>query len=366
MKLCVIYNFAQHYRSNIFKLIDSTFDCEWYFGETMGDIKKMDYSILSHTVHEMPKRIIGPFIYQCGVPSLIKEKYTHYLLLPDTRSLSSWLFLLMSRLYRKKKVFIWTHGWYGKENLIERIIKKIMFRLPNGGIFCYGNYARNLMIKEGFNAQKIHTIHNSLFYDRQLQVRDQLKETSVYKDHFFNVNKNLLFIGRLTAIKKLDQILKAMVICRDRGTRYNLTFIGDGEKTEELMLLAKSLGLERQVWFYGSCYDEKELSMLIYNADLCVAPGNIGLTAMHSMVFGTPCITHDDFPYQMPEFEAIKNGVTGSFFKRDNVDNLAAQIDRWFKDNGQKREEIRRACMKEIDDEWNPYFQIEVLKKYLK
>ena len=48
------------------------------------------------------------------------------------------------------------------------------------------------------------------------------------------------------------------------------------------------------------------------------------------------------------------------------MNDLAGQIDRWFDDNGLKRDEVRRACMKEIDDEWNPYFQIEVLKKNLK
>lgn len=157
-----------------------------------------------------------------------------------------------------------------------------------------------------------------------------------------------------------------MVICRDKGNDYNLTFIGGGEKTDELKELTKSLGLENQVWFYGPCYDEKELSTLIYSADLCVAPGNIGLTAMHSMVFGTPCITHNDFPYQMPEYEAIKDGVTGTFFKRDDVDNLAVRIDKWFEANGNNREYVRKACMNEIDKEWNPYFQIEVLKKNLK
>lgn len=66
-----------------------------------------------------------------------------------------------------------------------------------------------------------------------------------------------------------------------------MTFICDGEKTKEFKQLAESLGLQDYVWFYGACYNEKELSSLIYNADLCVAPGNIGLTAMHSMVFGT-------------------------------------------------------------------------------
>ena len=104
---------------------------------------------------------------------------------------------------------------------------------------------------------------------------------------------------------------------------------------------------------------------MIYNADLCVAPGNIGLTAMHSMVFGTPCITHNDFAYQMPEFEVIKPYKTGCFFKRNNINDLAERIDEWFRVNRNERETIRKACMDIIDKEWNPYYQINILKKVL-
>ena len=96
------------------------------------------------------------------------------------------------------------------------------------------------------------------------------------------------------------------------------------------------------------------------------SPGNIGLTAMHSMVFGTPCITHNDFPYQMPEFEAIHEGITGTFFEKDNVDDLAFHIIKWFEEKGSLREEVRKACMNEIDTSWNPHFQIEVLKANIK
>lgn len=367
MKLCILYNFAQHYRTNIFTLIDKTFNCDWVFGDTMSDVKKMDYTLLRGKVTEThTKRLFGGWYWQPGVIEQLFKDYDHYILLGETRALSTWTFCIIARLLKpKKKLYFWTHGWYGKETLLESLIKKMLFKLPNGGIFTYGNYARDLMIKQGFNKNKLFTIHNSLAYDKQIEIRKQLSETTIYKDYFGNENKNLFFVGRLTAVKKLHQVLKAMTICRKRNIRYNMTFIGDGEKAEELKTLAKRLGIEEQVWFYGPCYDETELSLLIYNADLCVAPGNIGLTAMHSMVFGTPCITHDDFSYQMPEFEAIRNGATGTFFKRDNVDDLASQIDRWFKENGQKRDEVRKACMKEIDEEWNPYFQIGVIKKHL-
>lgn len=366
MKLCIIYNFAQHYRSNIFTLMDKTFDCDWYFGDIMGDVKKMDYSLLRGKVTEVSKvHLFGSWYYQKGIASLITKNYDAYLILSDTRAVSGWIFSLMSKLYPKKKVYYWSHGWYGKESGIERFIKKILYRLPNGGTFLYGNYARELMIKEGFNPNKLFTIHNSLAYDQQLAIRKEMKETLVYTDYFGNENPNLFFVGRLTPVKKLDQILQAMVICKQNGHNYNMTFIGGGEKTEELQKLTAELGLQDNVWFYGPCYDEKELSDLIYNADLCVAPGNIGLTAMHSMVFGTPCITHNDFPFQMPEFEAIQVGRTGIFFDRGNINDLAKKIDGWFADYGQDRETVRQSCFKEIDEQWNPYFQIEVLKQHL-
>lgn len=366
MKLCVIYNYAQHYRTNIFTLMDKTFDCDWYFGDSMGDVKKMDYNLLNGNVTEVHnKKLIGGWDYSVGIPSLIKKNYDAYIMLSDTRSLSCWLFSLRSLFAPRKKVFYWSHGWYGKESKIQKLIKKILYRLPNGGTFLYGNYARNLMIKEGFNPDKLYTIHNSLAYDRQLEIREQLSEKPIFSDHFGNNNPNLMFVGRLTAVKKLDMILKAMQICKYNGRQYNLTLIGGGEKAEELKELTTKLGLQDNVWFYGPCYDEVQLSELIYNADLCVSPGNVGLTAMHAMVFGCPVLTHDDFPWQMPEFEAIIPYSTGNFFKYDDIASLVEKIEEWFRVNGSLRNVIRKKCMEEIDKNWNPYFQIEVLKKHL-
>ena len=84
------------------------------------------------------------------------------------------------------------------------------------------------------------------------------------------------------------------------------------------------------------------------------------------MVFGTPVLIHNDFANQMPEFEAIHDGETGAFFKIDDISSLADGISEWFAQKGDKREDVRKACMKEIDENWTPQFQIEVLKKYLK
>ena len=124
--------------------------------------------------------------------------------------------------------------------------------------------------------------------------------------------------------------------------------------------------LNDQVWFYGASYDEKTNAELIYNADLCVSPGNVGLTAMHALIFGCPVITHNYFEWQMPEYEAIHAGNTGDFFKMDDIADLIATISKWFAVKSDKREEVRKACFKEIDTNWNPYYQMDIIKKNIK
>ena len=362
--ICLIYNYAQHYREGIFRLMDKELPIDFVFGDNDRDIKKMDYSVLKNSIKEVKNKILfrKPFYYQQEVISLIKKDYKTYLILADPHCLSNWILLFLSKLY-KKRIFFWTHGWYGREKWLTKVIKKIFFSLSDG-IFLYGNYAKNLMIKEGFNSKKLHVIYNSLSYDEQLKYRSKLQNNQIYNNHFNNDNKNLIFIGRLTSIKRLDLLLYTLKELKDKNITFNLTLIGDGEKKNELIKLTNSLGLTNCIWFYGACYSEDEISNLIYNADLCVSPGNVGLTAMHSMAYGTPVLTHNKYEMQVPEFEAILDGKTGIFFKYEDYHSLAIALINWF-NLSKDRESIRLDCFKMIDEHYNPYVQIKIFKETL-
>lgn len=364
-KLCLIYNTAPRYREAIFRAIDQTYDCDWYFGETKTDIKEMDISILKHASYYKYYGNPSKMYWKCTLSKLFSRKYQTYFMLAESRALSDYLFFgLKSLFFPKKKIFIWTHGWYGKESGLEAKLKKWQFNHVEG-IFVYSNYGRNLMIEQGIPQDKIFTIHNSLHYDEQKKLREQMKPGSIYVDYFKNNHPTIIFIGRLTAVKKLDMLLQAVANLKKEGECYNVVFVGDGSERKSLEAYASELGIQQQVWFYGACYDEKLNAELVFNADLCVAPGNVGLTAMHTMVFGTPVISHNDFKWQMPEFEAIKAGRTGDFFERDNVDSLKGAICKWFADKKGKREEVRLDCYKEIDTNWNPYYQMDVIQRNL-
>ena len=362
MRLCQIYNMAPLYRESIFRLMDQTFDTDFVFGEVKNDIKQMDLTGFSGKVSYVKVREWKGLVWQCGIQKFLK-KYDALILTGDLHYLSTWCLCLRALLfYPRKRVFMWTHGWYGKETKMEQIIKKLFLKLPKGGVLLYGNYAKALMLKEGFRENKLFVLHNSLNYQAQLRLRARCTYSDIYKNHFSNNNPVIISIGRIYKRKKLEMLVDASRLLDARGVHYNFIVVGDGKDKGWLMSLCRQNGVENNFWFYGACYDEGTNAELLFNADLCVVPGDIGLTSIHSMMFGTPCITHDDFPYQGPEFEAIVEGKTGSFFKAGDVESLVNSITYWMEEKKGKRDEVRQACYQEIDTNWTPQVQINVLK----
>ena len=362
-KLCLISNTASHYRTPIYKLIDQTFDTRFFFSEPFENIKLKDYRELSNTVTELKTWHWHNFSFQHGAVALLKHDFDYFITLGDVRSLSTWVFLIRAKLHNKK-VYVWTHGWYGKESKVEILIKKLFYKLPKG-VLLYGNYAKQLMIEQGINPKKLYVVHNSLDYSRQLKLREELKPSDIYHNHFKNNLQTIIIICRLNARKHIEKLIDALALLKKQERMYNLVIVGDGPELEKLRKLTKDNDLDKQVWFYGACYDERENAELIFNADVCVTPGDVGLTAIHAMMFGIPVITHDYFPSQGPEFETIHDGVTGCFYKSGSVESLATSIYTWFSSHQNDRKQVRLACYNEIDTQWTPDFQIEVIKTVL-
>ena len=366
-KIAMIFPYAPSYREGVYRLMDQELHVDWFFcGNASRNLKLLDYSMLKNCNLSMREtKSIGPFTYYKGLRSLQLSNYDVVICAGVIRSISEWwLIQKMWKNHSNTKICLWTHGWYGKESHIQRIIKKIFFRKVDAFLL-YGDYARQKMLEEGFDDRKLHVIKNSLDYNQQIKLRNRMVHTGVYKEYFKNDNPTIIFIGRITSLKHLDLLVKAVSLLKNKGEHYNLIFVGDGEMRLALESEVKAHSLDENVWFYGTCFDEKINAELIYNADLCVAPGNIGLTAMHALMFGCPAVSHNDFKWQMPEFEAIKVGKTGAFFERGSVDDLAKAISNWFKCNKDNREKVRKECYKEIDDFWNPSYQLSIIKEVI-
>lgn len=364
MKVCYFSRSPIHYRKEIYLLMDNELEADFYFGDSRpGRIEFFDVNLLKHFQGYLHNVNMGSFYWQRGLLKLLFSKYKYFVSPCDTYCINAWLFVLLAPVFGKK-VLWWSHGAYGNEGRLKRFILKLRISLLYG-VLLYGEYAKDILIKYGVREKKLHVIYNSLAYDEQVEIRKSIKDEPIYKNHFNNINKNIIFTGRLTKVKKLHQLIEAVAKLKEKDINLNVTFVGDGTELNYLKECASSFGLQDNIWFYGACYDEKVLSMLIYNADICVSPGNVGLTAMHAMTFGTPVISHNNFSLQMPEFEAIEDGKTGTFFTENDIDSLADAIERWLNLNID-RDLIRHNCYNVIDNKYNPHKQIEVLKRIIK
>ena len=360
-KVCCVFNVGATYRAPIYHLMDEILECDFFIGDDTGaPLKRMDYHSLKGFATTLHNVRIGPFTWRKGYRLALRAEYSTFIMTGEPNCITDW-FIMLWAFFKKKKTLLWCHGWYGKESFFTRMIKKFQFWLSTG-IILYGERARNLLIGEGIKPEKMFVVHNSLDYSEQISIRQSLRRSRLYQDHFGNDNKNIVFIGRLTTVKRLDLLIEAASILKSRGDTVNVTFIGDGVERQNLEALAYERSMQNEIWFYGACYDERINAEMVFNADLCVSPGNIGLTAIHVLTFGCPAITNDDFSHQMPEFEAIQKDETGDFFKVGDSFVLADTISSWFDKHRNDRDRIRQNCYAIIDSGWNPAYQIKVFR----
>jgi glycosyltransferase involved in cell wall biosynthesis len=363
-KICLIDIIGAHYRFPIYAEMNKVFGCDFYLGDkTKDEIKQLAYDKLPGFKKRLHNVFLHNFYWQCGALKLIFQPYKYYILNGEPYCLSSWAMLICGKLFGKKTIS-WSHGWYGRETAIKRIIKKMYFSLFDK-LMIYNEYAIRLMEREGFNRHDMFCIANSLDSDREKMLRNSLSETDIYKSYFNNDNPTIIYCGRIQQRKKLDLLLEAMRIMKQRNLSVNAVFVGKDVDNVSIPQIASNLGVGENVWMYGACYDDKKLAELFYNASACVSPGNIGLTAIHSLSFGCPCVTHNNFAHQMPEFETILPGKTGDFFEYDSAESLADVIEKWICLNSEQRDIVRKSCFAEIDRKWNIHYQIDVINKVI-
>ena len=145
--------------------------------------------------------------------------------------------------------------------------------------------------------------------------------------------------------------------------KLNLLIIGGGEEYLSLKEMASELIELGQCHFTGEVYEEKELANYIYYSDLCISPGNVGLTAIHSLTYGTPIASHSNKLNQGPEHEIIIDYVNGFYFKENSITSLTDNLLKWFE---QKHKNVdKESLRKPIDLKYNPNYQFDLIRKVI-
>jgi glycosyltransferase involved in cell wall biosynthesis len=370
MRAAIISNYAPHYRLALWstlsndKTIEYVFIAQTYekFGiKPISDSEFKQNKIKFKNIKNIYFK--GIEIWQRGVLRIIwKKDFDHYIFLGNMYCISTWIAAISLRLNHKKVTF-WEHGLNEKDFWLHRKVRILFYRLPDYHLL-YNNRAKEILIREKFDPNKLFVVFNSLDYDLQRSIFASYNSNSLFKkkiEIFGNNNPSIIFIGRLTKVKKIRLLIEALNIIKNKGDNYNLLIVGDGPEISTLKMLIEDYELKNIV-FWGSCYDERIIGELIGLSDLTVSPGNVGLTAVHSLSYGTPVITHNDFKNQMPEVEIIEENITGAFFKMNDSCSLAESIDIWFKKYPGSKE-INERCRLLVDQYYNPHYQASIFRK---
>ena len=372
-KILFITNFFPLYRKSIWKklLNNKKSDVIFYFDPIQNEGIQVEELFFSesnklNSFKEVKNfYFFGRVIWQSRiVRECLSASFNQAIFLGDMNILSTWISLLICRL-RRKKTILWTHGFYGNENYIKRQLRILFYSIGNKYLL-YEQRGKKLMIRAGFDANKIFVIYNSLDYELQKEYFENYQKNNTKREFTFFKNsklKTILFLGRLTSVKKIDLLIKSLNKLNSKRVNFNLLIIGEGSQKSSLKKISKE-GLEKGwIYFYGKTYKESELSKLIYSSDLMVSPGNTGLNAVHALSYGTPVGTHNNFYKQMPEAAIIEDQKTGFFFNENDSDDLSLNIDLWFsKFNINLTQAERRRI---IDEKYNPEYQIKVIQKAL-
>lgn len=364
--VAVVYPFVPHYRKPIFDEFSSSsaeFDYT-VFADTVGADKTIKASSEGGRFHfvRTPVSYFSTFLWQFGLLGpVLGSKYRIFVFLGNPYYISTWVYAIVARLLNKK-VFFWTHGWLRKDGFLKGLFRNYFYRLSNG-LLLYGERAKSIGLEHGFSSSRLHVIYNSLDYESQCAVRDKIKlGGGEAVDQFRDGSLYFACIARLTPECSFDIAIEALAsLERQHGLRVPLVLIGDGPERGALEQQSKELGVD--VRFCGAMYDERDIGPVLYHARAVVSPGKVGLTAIHSLTYGTPVITHGDAALQGPEVEAIQDGVSGSFFDRNSVSELTSAMLFWA---NKKRDDTERAmCEAAVEGKYTPSDQLRLIEKAL-
>jgi glycosyltransferase involved in cell wall biosynthesis len=143
----------------------------------------------------------------------------------------------------------------------------------------------------------------------------------------------LLFVGKLSAQKGLDRLLRAMSLMRETA---QLTVVGAGRVDDApVRALAHSLGLDDRIeWL--PLLTQAELAVQYRRASLHVIPAldeGLGLTAVEALLSEAPVVAFDSGG--MPD--VVVNGATGILVPPGDITQLAAALDDLLRDDARRQ-----------------------------
>ena len=269
-------------------------------------------------------------IYEPAVRSVLNRNYDAIVAGHEIKFVSAILLFLLFKASRRPAL-LWGHGFHRRDSSsLARRTSHALARLADGYLVYTSGGAERLR-QGGVADDRITVVRNTIDIDEQVNYYEQLLsadlDTVKAELGLRRGAHALLFVGRLTRRKRVDQVIDLVGrLNDDLGNETDLLIVGDGPLRAELESRAADMSY---VHFKGECTD-LEVARIMRVSAATVIPGFVGLAVNHSFAHGLPVFTLSG-PIHGPEIEYLRHGENGLVVEGD-FDNFAAAIDAYLKD----------------------------------
>lgn len=188
----------------------------------------------------------------------------------------------------------------------------------------------------------------------------ELKKSMYQKYDIAEDEKLLLFVGRVVVVKNISFLIESLKVLIDRGEKYRLVIVGDGDYKSQLEAQVEELGLQNKVIFAGMVRDKAILSAYYKLCDLFVFASTFdtfGLVTREAAAFHLPAL----FAKGSIASEQITDNRNGFIAELDK-EKWADRIVEIFK-NDEVLQNVKNTCSVELYKSWEQVLE-EVLVMY--
>ena len=355
-KIAIVQRLIPHYRIDFFSQLCKRLPNVIIFHSTRvttdGLVQNDGFHFPNHKIRMIDHRY---FCFQHLVWKMMKSDYDFIVLGLELRIVSN-LMIWLASFFKKSKIIWWTHGYnvHNKQKNImfylDRIIKTFLLKHSHG-VLLYTEYNLDELLERGVDRGKIIIYNNTMNeVPHQLALNNVTSEmTEKVEQESRKSSHSLMLIGRLTPMKRIDLLLKAskklVVVYPD----LRVFIIGDGSERTKLEADVKIMGLTDNVFFLGAINDPVILAPYMKLTDFNIIPGAVGLSLVHSMIYGVPFVTLKNSPHG-PEVAYLRNNYNG--YMATNMDGMVNWLIDCF-DHPEKIAAMKNNCRTMIKNEIN-------------
>ncbi|MFR6449353.1 MAG: glycosyltransferase family 4 protein, partial [Peptoniphilus grossensis] len=223
------------------------------------------------------------------------------------------------------------------KNLIYTTLNKMSLKKFDHYI-CVSDNFKKMLVDRGFDRDKIHVLYNGIDTEEKIEY---IPKTAFLEKYKINYNGELLvgIAARLDKVKDHETFIKACKETLEINPDIIFLIAGDGDEKKKLEEMAKSFGIEKNIYFLGfvrdkySFFNAIDINVLTSISEsfpyVILEAAMLAVPTVSTKTGGIPEIIKDDYTgYLFPvgNYKSLSRYILDLYDKRDKLKELGDNI----------------------------------------